>query len=49
MSLGFVVCFGIIVIRCRMEPKMVHGNEGTERCPIFMGPRLRPFCVLLLD
>ena len=29
--------------------KMIHGSEGTERCLVFMGPRLGPFCVLLLD
>ena len=49
MSSGFVGCLGVIVICLQMEPKMVHGSEGTERCPVFMGPRLGPFCVLLLD
>ena len=29
--------------------KTVHNLEGIERCPVFMGPRLRPFCVFLLD
>ena len=29
--------------------KMVHGSEGTERCPVFIGPRFGPFCVLLFD
>ena len=24
-------------------------SEGTERCLVFMGPRLRQFCVLLLN
>ena len=24
-------------------------SEGTERCLVFMGPRLRQFCGLLLD
>ena len=32
-----------------MKPKMVHSREGTERCPVFMGLRLGPFCVLLVD
>ena len=46
---GFCLCSGIIVIWRRMKPKMVHSREGTKRCSIFMGPRLGPFCVLLLD
>ena len=29
--------------------KNVHGSEGTERCLVFMGPRLRLFCMSLLD
>ena len=28
---------------------MVHSREGTERCPIYVGPRFGPFCVLLLE
>ena len=28
---------------------MVYSREGTERCPVFMGPRSGPFCVLLID
>ena len=28
---------------------MVHGCEGTKRCPIYMGLRFGPFCVLLLE
>ena len=27
---------------------MVHGCEGTERCPVYVGPRFGSFCVLLL-
>ena len=27
---------------------MVHGREGTERCPVYVGPKFRPFYVLLL-
>ena len=26
-----------------MEPKLVRGSEGTERCPVFMGPRVDHF------
>ena len=28
---------------------MVHGSEETERCPVHVGPRFGPFCVLLLE
>ena len=28
---------------------MVNGREGTERCPIYVGPRFGSFCVLLLE
>ena len=28
---------------------MVHGRERTERCPVYVGPRFGPFCVLLLE
>ena len=28
---------------------MVRDREGTERCPVYVGPRIGPFCVLLLD
>ena len=28
---------------------MVHGREGTERCPVYVGPRFGPFSVLLLE
>ena len=28
---------------------MVHGREGTERCPVYVGPRFEPFCVLVLE
>ena len=28
---------------------MVHGREGTERCPVYVGPSFGPFCVLLLE
>ena len=28
---------------------MVHGREGTERCPVYVGPRFGPFYVLLLE
>ena len=31
-----------------MKRKMVHGREGTEKCPIYEGPRFGSFCVLLL-
>ena len=27
---------------------MVHGHEGIERCPVYVGPRFGSFCVLLL-
>ena len=27
---------------------MVNSREGTERCPVFIGPRSRPFYVLLI-
>ena len=27
----------------------VTNREGTKRCPVYMGPRFRPFCVLLLE
>ena len=26
-----------------MDPKLVHGSEGTERCPVFMGPKVDHF------
>ena len=28
---------------------MVHDREGTERCPVYVGPRFGSFCVLLLE
>ena len=28
---------------------MVHDREGTERCPIYVGSRFGPFCVLLVE
>ena len=28
---------------------MVYGHEGTERCPVYVGPRFGSFCVLLLE
>ena len=28
---------------------MVHGREGTERCPVYVDPRFWPFFVLLLE
>ena len=28
---------------------MVHGREGTEMCPVYVGSRFGPFCVLLLE
>ena len=28
---------------------MIHGLEGTERCPVYVGPRFGPFGVLLLE
>ena len=28
---------------------MVHGREGTKRCPVYVDMRFRPFCVLLLE
>ena len=28
---------------------MVHGHEGSERCPVYVGSRFGPFCVLLLE
>ena len=28
---------------------MVHGREGTKRCPVYVGPIFGPFCVLLLE
>ena len=27
---------------------MVHGREGIERCPVYVGMRFGSFCVLLL-
>ena len=27
---------------------MVRDREGTEMCPVYVGPRFGPFCVLLL-
>ena len=36
-SSGFVVCYDVTMIWCRMEPKMVHGHEGTKRCPVLYG------------
>ena len=28
---------------------MVHDREGTERCPVYVGSRFGPFCMLLLE
>ena len=28
---------------------MVHGREGTERCPVYVSPRFGSFFVLLLE
>ena len=28
---------------------MVHGREGTERCPVYVDLRFGSFCVLLLE
>ena len=28
---------------------MVHGREGIERWPVYVGPRFGSFCVLLLE
>ena len=28
---------------------MIHGHEGTERCPVYVGSRFGPFSVLLLE
>ena len=28
---------------------MIHDREGTERCPVYVGLRFGPFCVLLLE
>ena len=28
---------------------MVHGHEGTEMCPVYMGSGFGSFCVLLLE
>ena len=28
---------------------MVHGREGIERCPVYVGSRFGSFCVLLLE
>ena len=28
---------------------MVHGCEGTVRCPVYVGSRFWSFCVLLLE
>ena len=28
---------------------MVHGREGIERYPVFVGPRFGSLCVLLLE
>ena len=39
-SPGFVVCFDVTVIRCRMEKKMVYGCEGTERCSVLYGSEI---------
>ena len=26
---------------------MVHGHEGAERRPVYIGPRFGPFCVIV--
>ena len=28
---------------------MVNDREGTERCPVYVGLRFGPFCVLFLE
>ena len=28
---------------------MVLARKGTGRCPVYVGPRFGPFCVLLLE
>ena len=48
MSSGLVMCFGITVIQGRMEPKMVHGREGTKRFFVLYGSEIWVIlCVLL--
>ena len=27
---------------------MVHGREGTERCPVYVGPRFGPFVLCIV-
>ena len=39
-SSGFVICYDVTMIRRRMEPKMVHGREGTKRCPVLYGSEI---------
>ena len=46
---GFCLVFLYHCNLLMMKPKMVHGREGTEKCPIYEGPRFRSFCVLLLE
>ena len=49
MSSGFIEFFGITLNCWRVEKKSVCGREGTERCPVYVGPRFESFCVLLLE
>ena len=49
MSLGFFFVFWYHNDLVTNGTKMVHNREGNERCPVFMGPILGPFCVLFLD
>ena len=31
-----------------MEPKLVRGSEGIEKCPVFMGPRVDHFVCIVI-
>ena len=31
------------------ETKLVRGSEGTERCPVFMGPKVNNFVCCCLN
>ena len=48
-SPGFVVCYDVIVIRRRMEPKMVHGREGTKRCPVIYGSEIWAILYVIIE
>ena len=49
-SLGFVVCFDVILIWRRMEQKKwFMAVKGPRGALFYMGPRFGPFSVLLLE